>query len=197
MAVKRRRRRYECFACGKLFNGPQALFGHRRHCPRLKRQAEVQPTSQPQLTIRAGKRPGPLSQEAKLVSLDALEGLEQLVEVAKHFATVSNMLVRMNANEDDERAKTWTEIYQVLNNCHRDLESMLPAFHLDRGVLFGIYQALRRLKECWIKQRVCGADDPTLEPDGLSEEMRTALREEQAQFTRLIDQFKRLVAAAP
>jgi hypothetical protein len=96
-----------------------------------------------------------------------------------------------------DQAKAWVEIYQVLDDCHRDLESMLPLFHLDRGVLFGIYQALRMLKKRWIEQRLSVLHRPALEPDGLTEENRILLREEEAQLTRLIDQFKRLVAAAP
>lgn len=56
---------------------------------------------------------------------------------------------------------------------------------------------MRRLKACWLAQRIGERRLVETEPDGLDPEFRLALREEEAEFTRLIDQFKRLVAAAP
>ena len=190
---------YDCFACGKRFKNAQAVRGHRRHCryPRLKRQAEAQAAAQPGTATRIGKRPGPLSQEAKLLSLDAWEGLEQLHRTARHFRTVASSMAAMNVEREFERAKEWAEIYRVLDDCLRDFDPMLPSFRLDRGVLFGIYTSMRHLKERWIEQRVSSFFRPALEPDGLDEATRTMLREEEAEFTRLIDQLKRLVVAAP
>jgi hypothetical protein len=103
----------------------------------------------------------------------------------------------MNVEHEFERAKEWAEIYQVLDDCRRDFDPMLPSFRLDRGVLFGMYTSMRHLKERWIDQRVSSFFRPALEPDGLVEETRTMLREEEAEFTHLIDQLKRLTVAAP
>lgn len=190
---------YDCFACGKRFKNPQAVRGHRRHCryPRLKREAEAQAASQPVPDTRVGKRPGPLSQEAKLLSLDAWEGLEQLQRTARHFRMVASSMAAMNVAGECERAKEWADIDRVLDDCLRDLDPMLPVFRLDRGVLFGMYNIIRTLKERWRAQRIGERRFVETEPDGLDPEFRLALREEEAEFTRLIDQLKRLVVAAP
>jgi len=190
---------YDCFACGKCFKSAQAVRGHRRHCryPRLKREAESQAGAQPLPATRFGKRPGPLSQEAKLLALDAWEGLEQLHRTARHFRTVASSMAAMNVAGEFERAKEWTDIDRILDDSLRDFDPMLPSFRLDRGVLFGIYTSMRHIKERWIDQRVSSFFRPDLEPDGLDEATRTMLREEEAEFIRLIDQLKRLVAAAP
>jgi hypothetical protein len=125
------------------------------------------------------------------------EGLEQLHRTARHFRTVASSMAAMNVAGEFERAKEWTDIYRVFDAVLRDFDPMLPSFRLDRGVLFGIYTIMRHLKERWIDQRVSSFFRPALEPDGLDEATRTMLREEEAEFIRLIDQLKRLVAAAP
>lgn len=103
----------------------------------------------------------------------------------------------MNDAREFERAQEWADIERVLDTCLRDLDPMLPVFRLDRGVLFGMYTIIRHLKERWLKERVSSFFRPALEPDGLDEATRTMLREEEVEFTRLIDQLKRLVVAAP
>jgi len=190
---------FDCFTCGKRFKNAQAVRGHRRHCryPRLKREAEAQAATQPETATRIGKRPGPLSQEAKLLALDVWEGLEQLHRTARHFRTVASSMAAMNVAGEFERAQEWADIDRVLDACLRDLDPMLPVFRLDRGVLFGIYTTIRSLNQRWMVQRVSSFFRPALEPDGLDEATRTMLREEEAEFTRLIDQLKRLVVAAP
>jgi hypothetical protein len=106
-------------------------------------------------------------------------------------------MAAMNDEREFERAKEWADIYRVLDDALRDFDPMLPSFRLDRGVLFGIYTSMRHLKERWIEERVSSFFRPALEPDGLDEATRTMLREEEAEFTPLIDQLKRLVVAAP
>jgi hypothetical protein len=197
--ARKNRLPYDCFACGKRFKNPQAVRGHRRHCryPRLKRQAEAEAATQPVPATRFGKRPGPLSQEAKLLLLDAWEGLEQLLRTARHFETMANIMASMNVEGQFVRAQVWADIYRVLDDCLRDLDPMLPVFRLDRGVLFRLYNIIRNLKERWRAQRIDACRFVETEPDGLDPEMRQTLREEEAEFTRLFDQLKRLVVAAP
>lgn len=197
--ARKRRLPYECYSCGKCFKSAQAVRGHRRHCryPRLKRQAEAQAATQPVTATRVGKRPGPLSQEARQLALDAWEGLEQLQRTARHFRTVASCMAAMNDEREFERAKKWADIDRVLDDCLRDLDPMVPSFRLDRGVLFEIYKIIRHIKEGWLEERVSSFFRPDLEPDGLDEATRTMLREEEAEFNRLIDQLKRLVVAAP
>lgn len=93
--------------------------------------------------------------------------------------------------------QAWSSMYQTLDDCLQELAPMIPLFRLDRISLLTLYTRLRHLKELWMQQRVCGFQFASLEPDGLDEEARTALGAEAAQFARLIDQVKRLVAAAP
>ena len=197
--ARKRRLPYECYSCGKCFKSAQAVRGHRRHCryPRLKRQAEAQAADQPVQVTRFGKRPGPLGQEGRLLALDVWEGLEQLQRTARHFRTVASCMAAMNFADEFERAKEWADIYRVFDDALRNFDPMLPSFCLDRGVLFGIYARIRHIKERWIKERVSSFFNPALEPDGLDEATRTMLCEEEAEFTRLIDLLKRLVAAAP
>jgi hypothetical protein len=197
--ARKRRLPFDCFTCGKCFKNAQAVRAHLRHCTysRQRAQAESDGRAQPGAATRVGKRPGPLSHEAKQLALDACEGLEQLQRTARHFRTVASCMAAMNDAREFERAKEWAEIYQVLDDCLRDFDPKLPSFCLDRGVLFGIYKIIRHLKERWIQQRVSSFFRPALEPDGLDEATRTMLREEEAEFTRLIDQLKRLIVAAP
>ena len=219
--ARKRRLPYECYSCGKRFKSAQAVRGHRRHCryPRLRREAETEAAAQPGTapaqrnrgsTTRARlqsspgedadrmrRRPGPLSSETKRLSLDAWEGLEQLQRTARHFRTMASSMAAMNVEREFERAQEWVEMYRILDDSLRDFDPMLPSFRLDRGVLFGMYTSMRHLKERWIDQRASSFFRPALEPDGLDEATRTMLREEEAEFTRLIDQLKGLVVAAP
>jgi hypothetical protein len=146
---------------------------------------------------RFGKRPGPLSQEGKLLTLDAWEALEELQQTARQFHTVASFMAAGNVPRGCEQAKEWAAIYRALDNILRDFTPLLPLFRLDRGVLFSMYAGLRHLKARWIKERMRSFFNPAVEPDGFDATTRAALLEEEAVFTRLIDQFKRLVVAAP
>ena len=184
---------YECFSCGKRFKSAQGVRGHRRHCryPRQRKQAEAEAARQPVPTTRVGKRPGPLSHEAKLLLLDAREMCERFRDAALEFAGWAHL---QGAREN---VQAWSRLYQMLEDSLQELEPMVPLFRLDRMPLFTIYERLRRLKEAWIHHRVCEFYRVRLEPDGLDEKTRSVLREEEARLTSLIDHLKRLVVAAP
>jgi hypothetical protein len=151
--ARKRRLPFDCFTCGKRFENAQAVRGHRRHCryPRLSGSLCLSLPLQPGTATRVGKRPGPLSQEAKLLTFDTWEGLEELQRTARHFRTVASSMAAINVEREFERAKEWAEIYRVLDDCRRDFDPMLPSFRLDRGVLFGIYVIIRHLNERWIQ----------------------------------------------
>jgi len=129
--------------------------------------------------------------------LEVHAAIEQLYQDAGHFAFWAHELIRMNMWGYDKHAQVWAQIYQEIDDCLRELNPMLPSFQVDRGTIHLIYTTMRRLKARWLAQRIGERRLVETEPDGLDPEFRLVLREEEAEFTRLIDQFKRLVAAAP
>ena len=143
------------------------------------------------------RRPGPLSYESRILLLDVEAAIDQLHQTAGHFAYWAQELTRMNVTGQYAHAQAWEQMRQALDDCLRDLEQMLALFRLDRGAMFRIYNSMRRLKARWLTQRISERRFVETEPDGLDPEFRLALREEEAEFTHLIDQLKRLVAAAP
>ena len=212
---------YECYSCGRRFRNAQAVRGHRRHCqyPRLRREAEARAGAQPELPTaqhssgsttrgrpqsaqggdadRVRRRPGPLSYETKLLLLEVQAAIEQLHQDAGHFAFWAHELTRMNVQGHDKHAQAWAQLYQEIDDCLRELDPMLPSFQVNRGTIHLIYTTMRRLKARWLAQRVSERRFVETEPDGLDPEFRLVLREEEAEFTRISDQLKRLVAAAP
>src|SRR5690349_21023932 len=103
------KRFWRCHACKKRFTNPQAVRGHQLHCRvrRLQRQAEAQPGWQPATSLRGGKRPGPLSMEAKLLLLEVQDALEGLQQTAGQFAFMANELARMNVVGEEKKANFW------------------------------------------------------------------------------------------
>lgn len=192
---------YECYSCGTRFKSAQAVRGHRRHCryPRLKRQAEAEAEAEPQpvTNARLGKRPGPLGLEAKLLLLEVQDEIERLQQTAGRFAGMAYELARMNVAGLEEKAQFWAQVYQEIDDCLRDLDPMLPIFQLNRGVMFRIYNTMRKLKERWLVQRIGACRFAETEPDGLDPETRKTLSEEEAHLIRIVDHLRRLVAAAP
>lgn len=143
------------------------------------------------------RRPGPLSYEFRMLLLDVEAALNQLKQTAWHFADWARELARMNVAGQNAHAKAWEQMRQALDDYLRDLDPMLALFRLDRGAIFRIYNSMRRLNEHWLAQRISERRFVETEPDGLDPEFRLALREEEAQLTRIVEYLKRLVAAAP
>jgi len=143
------------------------------------------------------RRPGPLSYEFRTLLLDVEAARDQLKQTAGHFADWARELARMNVAGQNAHAKAWEQMRQALDDYLRDLDPMLALFRLDRGTIFRIYNSMRRLNEHWLAQRISERRFVETEPDGLDPEFRLALREEEAQLTRIVEYLKRLVAAAP
>ncbi len=212
---------FECYRCGKRWKTSQALFWHLRHhtYPRQPAQAEAEPgtvplgtpvknhrgstlrkwlrPSQGAETDGMRRRPGPLSNDSRLLLLHTEAALDQLKQIARHYADWAQELTRMNVTGGYAHAQVWELIYQTLDDYLRDLDPMLALFRLDRGAMFRIYNSMRRLKEHWLAQRVAERRFVETEPDGLDPEFRQALREEEAELTRIVEHLIRLVAAAP
>lgn len=210
---------FGCFACGKRFKNAQAVRGHCRHCrdARLNRQAEAGgepgaavaqyrsglPLSDARRSAQGGnadpmrRRPGPLSHESKLLLLDAQDAIEQLQEDAGQFAVMTHEFARMSVPGYHEHAQAWAQIYQQIDDALRELDQMVPLFQLNQGAMFQIYNTMRRVKTRWRAQRIGERRIVETEPDGLDPAFRLALRDDDAQITRIIEHLKRLVAAAP
>ncbi len=212
---------FECYRCGTRWKTSQALFGHLRHHTYLRQraQAEAEVGAVPQgaalrnhsgSTLRerprlsqggeAGgisRRPGPLSNESRILLLDVEAALDQLQQTAGHFADWAQEMIRMNVAGKEAHARAWEQIRQVLDDHLRDLYPMLALFRLDRGALFRIYNSTRRLKEHWLVQRMKERRFVETEPDGMKPEFRQALCNEKARLTWIVEGLKRLVAAAP
>lgn len=218
--ARKRRLPYECQYCGTRKQNAQAIRGHLTHCKHRRRrlQAGAEAQAEPGAGLppsggslmrgrrqcaEAGasdslrRRSGPLSRENRLLLLDVQEMLEQHQQTARELMTMAHILANMNAAGQREQAQEWLCMYQTFDDCLRDLDPMVPLFELDRAVLFRIYNAIRRLKIPWLLLRIGTCSRPQLEPDGLDEESRTILREDEASFLKLIGLLKQLVAAAP
>ena len=218
--ARKKRLPYKCDDCGRRFKNAQAVRGHLLHCPAAKRrrQAEAQAEAQPGTAVMPDikgahaterrrssqdrtvddekRRAGPLGRELRVLFLSVQDMLEHLREDALESAGKSYIFAGMNVPGEHEQATAWTQMYQTLDDCVRDLDQMLPRFRLEQVPLFGIYNCLRSLKKRWMEQRMCRFHRPAQEPDGLDEKTRTLLREEEDHLTWLINQLKELVAAA-
>jgi len=84
--------------------------------------------------------------ETRLLLLEVQDALEGLQQAAGQFAVMANGLERMNVAGQKEKARFWIQAYQEIDDCLRDLDPMLPLFQLDRGAMFRIYHAMRKLK---------------------------------------------------
>jgi hypothetical protein len=194
----KKKRFWRCNSCNKRYDNPQAVRGHQLHCRtrRLKQQAEAEPRSRLATSSRVGKRPGPLSMEAKLLLLEVQDALEGLRKTAGQFSFMANELARMNVRGEDEKAHFWARVYQDIDDGLRDLDPMLPLFQLDRMAMFKIYNTLRNIKSSWLDERAHTTRLAETE-DGLDPETRPAFHQEETRFVYILDHLRRLIAAAP
>ena len=164
--ARKKRLPYKCNDCGRRFKNAQSVRGHLLHCPAAKRrrQAEAQPgtavrpnntrdhpmeqsrSSSDRTAEDVRQRPGPLSQELTVVFLDVQEMLEHLRDNALEFAVKSYIFAGMNVPGSHEKVTVWSQLYQILDDCLRDLEQTLPRFRLERVPMLGIYDRIRSLK---------------------------------------------------
>ena len=113
------------------------------------------------------------------------------------MAGMAQVLECMNVAGEYENSQYWAREYQEIDDCLRELEPMLPAFQVERGLLFRIYTAMCNLKACWLTLRMDGFRRPRTDSEGFDADTRQTLRDEKAHLTRIVEHLKRLVAAAP
>ncbi len=197
--AKKRRLKYACELCPKRFDTEQAKWGHTPHC--AARRLSQQPTPQakpeaPPSTVAESesRRPGPDSQEMKLLLLDTNEGITQLERDAGDHV----FWAQWNARTDPTHAEgkttpeQWAMIQQDLGDVTRDLDLMKGRLRLDRSLLFNIYHRMLVVQGAWLDYLASDfSRGGELTPEG-----EDVLREERARFADLMLKVKRLLVAA-
>jgi hypothetical protein len=197
--AKKRRLKYVCELCRKRFDTEQAKWGHTPHCPNRNlslqpaTQAKAEATSSPFLDS-GHRRPGPDSQEMKLLLLDTNEKITQLHSDAGDHAFWAQWIARTDPNHAEGHAKPeeWMMIHHDLADVTRDLDLMVGPLRLDRSILFNVYHRMLAVQRAWLEcQRRDFTRGGELTPEG-----EEVLREEQALFADLILNIKRMLVAA-
>jgi hypothetical protein len=195
MATKRRLK-HACEFCQKRFATPQAMWGHTPHC--AKRNLSLEPASKPEAqappAVLSDRRPGPDSQEMKLLLLNVNEDTIQLESDAGDHAFWAQWLARTAPNHAEGHAKPeeWAMIYQDLGDVTRDLDLMKGRLRLDRSLLFNIYHRMLAIQDAWLEcQRRDFSRGGELTPQG-----EEVLSEERALFADLMLKIKRMLVAA-
>lgn len=191
--------RYECDYCEKPFKTPQAVRGHLRHCTyrRLRQQAEAQAEAEPAGAARAthlARRPGPDSQESRLLLLDTHEQIQQLQQDARTIAGMAYIFAGMNVPGEYEKAKEWLQLSQTLGDVERDCDQMVGRLRLDRSLLFRTYHQMRGIRDTWMHYRTRHLK-PALEGEK-EHEIPEDIREEDAMWTTIMTNIKKMLVAS-
>ena len=187
--------RFECDYCEKPFKTAQGVRAHLRHCSsrRLRLQAAPQAEAEPAGAARPthrDSRPGPDSQEMKLLLLDTHEEIIQLQRSAGSYAWFAQWTP--THAEGHVPREEWARLYQDLGDVERDLDQMVGRLRLDRSLLFNAYHRMLAVQDSWLIFRARSfTRDGELTPEG--EDM---LRMGQARFADLMLKIKRMLVAA-
>ena len=197
--MAKKRLKCACEFCRKPFNTPEEKWGHYPHC--AARKLSLQPSPQagaeapPSVVAdREPRRPGPDSQEMKLLLLDVNEDATQLERDAGDHAFWAQWLARTDPNHAEGHAKPeeWMMIHHDLGDVTRDLDLMVGPLRLDRSLLFTVYHRMQAIQGAWLEcQRRNFTRNGELTPEG-----EEVLREEQARFADLMLKVKRMLVAA-
>jgi len=198
MATKLRLK-YACELCRKRFATPQGKFGHYPHCAKrklsLQQASKAGPEAPPSAVAgHEARRPGPDSQDMKLLLLDVNECAIQLERDAGDHAFWAQWIAHTDPNhaEGHTTPEEWVMIHQDLGDVTRDLDQMVGRLRLDRSLLFNIYHRMLAIQDAWLEcQRRDFSRGGELTPVG-----EDVLREERALFADLLLKIKRLLVAA-
>lgn len=197
--ARKRRLKYACEFCRKPFNTSEEKWGHYAHC--VKRNLSLKPATQagaeapPSIFVeRASRRPGPDSQDMKLLLLDTHEAITQLQRDADGHTFWAEFLARTASAQVQGHAtpEEWGRLAQDLGEVERDFFLMKGNLRLDRSLLFNIYHRMLAVQEAWLEYQVRDfSRNGELTPKG-----EDVLREERALFADLIVKIKRMLVAA-
>jgi hypothetical protein len=156
-------------------------------------QKEAKPASASRPTYLAS-RPGPDSQEMKLLLLDVNEDATQLERDAGDHAFWAQWLAHTAPShaEGNTTPEEWVMIHHDLGGVTRDLDLMVGPLRLDRSILFNVYHRMLAIQDAWLKYL---ARDFTRNGE-LTPEGEDVLREEQARFADLMLKIKRMLVAS-
>ena len=196
--ARKRRLMYACELCRKRFETEQAKWGHTPHCAarKLSQQPATQakPEAHASPAVLSDRRPGPDSQEMKLLLLDTNEGITQLERDAGDHAFWTQWIARTDPTHAQGKTtpEAWVMIYQNLGDVTRDLDLMKGRLRLDRSLLFNIYHRMLAIQDAWLEcQRRDFSRGGELTPQG-----EEVLREERALFADLMLRVKKMLVAA-
>lgn len=190
--------KYACELCRKRFYTEQAKWGHTPHC--AARKPSLQLTSKPEAEAprstfvdSESRRPGPDSQEMRLLLLETHEEIAKLYGIAVNHAWWAEFLSRTARTDDEGHATSeeWGRLAQDLGDVERDFDQMKGRLRLDRSLLFNIYHRIFALQDAWLNYQ---ARDFCYEGE-LSPKGEKVLREERELFADLIKVKKMLVAS--
>jgi hypothetical protein len=197
--AKKRRLKYACELCRKHFATSQARWGHTPHCAarKLSLDPASKPEAQPPPSAVAGhepRRPGPDSQEIKLLLLDTNEEIIQRHSDAGDHAFWAQWIARTDPThaQGHTTPEEWAMIYQDLGDVVRELDQMVGPLRLDRSILFHIYHQMLAIQGAWLEYQARDfSHGGEVTPKG-----EEVLREEQALFADLLLKIKRMLVAA-
>jgi len=197
--ARKRRLKYACEFCRKLFDTPEEKWGHYPHC--AARKLRLQPATQAgaeapasNIADRESRRPGPDSQDMKLVLLDTHEEITRLRNDAEDHAWWAQFLARTASAQVQGHAtpEDWGRLAQDLGDVERDLDQMKGRLRLDRSLLFNIYHRMLAVQYAWLEYQARDfSREGVVTPEG-----EDVLRAEQALFADLMLKIKRMLVAA-
>jgi hypothetical protein len=143
------------------------------------------------------RRPGPDSQENKLLLLDTHEDIKQLFQVLELILVSVQFLfqaafAKVSGNITPQE---WGRLFAGLDSVERDFELMIGPLRLDRTLLFGIYHRLSAIRDAWLQYREHDliqdaqrtlACEGTSNPESMIEEDRARLDDVMAKVKRLL-----------
>ena len=191
--------RYECDYCEKPFTTPQAVRGHLRHCTyrRLRQQADTQTEAEPASAARPthlANRPGPDSQESRLLLIETHEQIQQMKEDSRTIAGMAYLLANGNVAGEYEKAKEWFQLSQALDDVERSFDQMVGGLRLDRSLLFNSYHQMRGIRNTWMYYRTRHLK-PALEGEK-EQEIPKDIREEEAMWATIMTNIKKMLVAS-
>ena len=197
--AKKRRPKYACEFCRKPFNTPEEKWGHYPHCAARKLSLQPGPKAGPEappsaLADREPRRPGPDSQESRMLVLETPELIQLLRRDARDFAGMAYLLAKGNVAGEYEKAKEWLELSQALDDVDRNFDQMVGRLRLDRSLLFGIYHQMGPLRDTWMYYRTRHLK-PALEGEK-EQEIPQYIRDEDEMWATVMTNIKKMLVAS-
>ena len=197
--AKKRRLKHPCEFCHERFVTPQAKWGHYPSCPKRKLSLEPATKAEPEAPLstffdRQPRRPGPDSQDMKLVLLETQETFTRIYSDAEDHTFWADFLLRTARThvEGHATAEEWVMIYHDLGEILREFDQLIGRLRLDRSILFNIYHRMLAINDAWLDYRRRDfSRGGEVTPQGAE-----VLREERALFADLMLKIKRMLVAA-